>query len=75
MEIIYCQKCHNKKRGNSYENAKSQIAEALNIDFAQIEDGCSCFCGPGAKNHFVEIDGEVVFDLDFEQFIKKLEQY
>lgn len=75
MDVIYCLKCHNKKRGLSYDGAKSQIAEVLNIDFDEIEDGCPSFCGPGASQHFAEVDGELVFDTTFEGFIEKLKEF
>lgn len=74
MDVIYCLKCHNKKRGLSYDGAKSQIAEVLGIDFDEIENGCPSFCGPGANHHFVEIDGELIFDEKFEGLIEKLKE-
>lgn len=75
MDVIYCLKCHNKKRGLSYENAKLQIAEVLDIDILDISDGCPSFCGPGATNHFVEVDGELIYDLSFDGLITKLREY
>ncbi|WOO87308.1 hypothetical protein RZE82_09350 [Mollicutes bacterium LVI A0039] len=75
MDVIYCLKCHNKKRGLSYDNAKSQIADALNISVLEIEDGCPSFCGPGANHHFAEVDGEMVYDLSFDGLITKLKEF
>lgn len=74
MDIIYCQKCHNKKRVVNYQKAKIEIAKALNVDVEIIEDGCPSFCGPGANNHFVEIDGELIYDPTFEGLISKLKE-
>lgn len=75
MDVIYCLKCHNKKRGLNYDSAKSQIAEVLGIDLLDIEDGCPSFCGPGAKKHFCEVDGELFFDDTFDGMIAKLKEY
>lgn len=74
MDVIYCMKCHNKKRGLNYENAKEQIAEALSIETDQIADGCPSFCGPGATHHFTEVDGEITFDQTFEGLLDKLRE-
>ncbi len=75
MDVIYCLKCHNKKRGLNYDGAKSQIAEALGIDFEDVEDGCPSFCGPGATHHFAEVDGELVYDTTFEALIEQLKDF
>lgn len=73
MEIIYCQKCHNKKRGMNYQVASQEIAEVFG-DKAQVVDGCSSFCGPGAKVHFIEVDGEIIDGEDFPTLIKNIKQ-
>lgn len=75
MDVIYCLKCHNKKRGLDYRKAKVAIAEALAIDECEIEDGCPSFCGPGSTNHFVEVDGELVYDLSFDGLLTKLKEF
>lgn len=75
MDVIYCLRCHNKKRGLNYDSAKMQIAEVLGIDSEDVEDGCPSFCGPGAANHFVEVDGELVYDLSFDGLLSKLKEF
>lgn len=71
MEIIYCQKCHNKKRGISYESATNEIASQFNNEY-RVTNGCSSYCGPGAKEHFVEINGEIISASDFPGLLKKI---
>ncbi len=75
MDVIYCQKCHNKKRGLNYDNARSQIAEMLDIDFDEVEDGCTSFCGPGTKMHFVEVDSEMLYAETFEGLLEQLKDF
>lgn len=75
MDVIYCLKCHNKKRGLNFDSAKSQIAEALEIDIEDVFDGCPSFCGPGSTHHFAEVDGELVYDLSFDGLITKLKEF
>ncbi len=72
MDVIYCTRCHNKKRGLSYDNAKAEIAQALNINIEDVIDGCPSFCGPGATHHFAEVDGELIYDLAFDEMLTKL---
>ncbi len=72
MDVIYCLRCHNKKRGLDYEKAKSQIAEKLNISVNDVNDGCPSFCGPGAINNFVEVDGELIVASTFDELLEKL---
>ncbi len=70
MEIIYCMKCHQKRRFKAYEDVVKDIKD--NTGAQIVESQCVSFCGPGGKNHFCVIDDQLVVDQDYQEFIKKL---
>lgn len=71
-EIIYCQKCHNKKRHSSYESALNSI-ESSN-DKLKVIDACTSSCGLGKKNYFAELDDELIVASTFDALLKKIEE-
>lgn len=68
-KIIYCKKCHNKKRSSSYETAKETIEK--NYPGAEIVDMCMSTCGLGKKKFFIQIEEEVKTGQTLEEILKQ----
>ncbi len=67
-EIIYCKKCHLKKRDMSYEKAVEAIKNAY-PDYKVI-DKCMSTCGLGKIQYFMEKDEEIIMAEVFEQLLE-----
>ncbi len=71
-EIIYCKKCHIKKREMSYENACKTLEQNSGY---KVVDKCTSSCGLGKKNYFAEIDEDLLVGENFEELLKEIEEY
>ncbi len=68
-EIIYCRKCHVKKRDMSYEKAVEAIRK-IYPDYKVI-DQCMSTCGLGKKQYFMEKEDEIIMADSFEQLLEE----
>ncbi len=71
-KIIYCKKCHKKKRFGSYEEAIEKIGKASK---REVSDKCTSSCGLGKKSFFVEIEEELLVADSFENLLNEIEEY
>ncbi len=71
-KIIYCEKCHKKKRFGSYEDAIKNINK---ISDYEVVNMCTSSCGLGKKKFFVEIEDELIVANDFNELLKKIKEY
>ncbi len=70
--IIYCEKCHKKKRFGSYKDAIKKINE---VSKKEVNNLCTSSCGLGKKNFFVQIDEELIIAKDFNQMLDKIKEH
>lgn len=73
MDVIYCKKCHERKRVKKYEAACDEIQQITGAK--NIDDYCVSYCGPGAKEHFAVIDDEIIEANSYDDLIKELKKY
>ncbi len=71
-QIIYCQKCHQKKRFNSYEKAILNIESQTGY---KVKDMCVSTCGLGKKQFFAQIDDDLITANTFESLIEQIKEY
>ncbi len=71
-KIVYCKKCHKKKRFGSYESAIESISKISNYE---VVDKCTSSCGLGKKQFFVEIDEELIVAKDFKELLKLIKEH
>ncbi len=70
--IIYCEKCHKKKRFGSYKESVKKINE---VSKKEVNNLCTSSCGLGKKNFFVQINEDLIIEKDFDQMLKKIKEY
>ncbi len=70
MDIVYCKKCHDRKRVKNYEAATAEIMAITGSGY--VDDLCMSYCGPGAKEHFAVVDDEIIEADSYEQLIEEL---
>ncbi len=70
-KIIYCKKCHKKKRFGSYEDAVKKISE---VSDDEVVDKCTSACGLGKKQFFIEIEEELIVADDFKELLKLIKE-
>ncbi len=73
MDVIYCKKCHDRKRIKSYESVVDEIKATTGCEY--VDDVCMSYCGPGAKEHFVVVDDEIIATDSYEELIKELKNF
>ncbi len=72
MDVIYCKKCHIRKRGIDYNKAADEIKEILGAD--SVDDICVSYCGPGAKEYFAVVEDELVTADTYEELLTTLKE-
>lgn len=72
MQVIYCEKCHNRKKNKSIESVTDDLKEVTGCD--NVIKACMSYCGPGSKNHIVMIDDDVYEDPTYNGLISKLKE-
>ncbi len=70
MDVIYCKKCHDRKRVKNYDAATAEIQAVTGAEY--VDDLCVSYCGPGAKNHFAVVDDEIIGADTYEELIEEL---
>ncbi len=71
-KVIYCKKCHTKKRVGSYEEAIKGIKKESGYEVVNM---CTSSCGLGKKKFFIEIEDELLVANDFYELLKKIKEY
>ncbi len=70
MDVVYCKKCHDRKRVKQYEAATEEIMSVTGAEY--VDDLCVSYCGPGAKEHFAMVDDEIIEANSYDELIEEL---
>lgn len=73
MDVIYCKKCHERKRIKKYESAIEEIKTNLGVE--EVDNVCMSYCGPGKKEHFIVIDDEIIANDTYDGLIEDIKEY
>lgn len=72
MDVVYCKKCHERKRVKKYEAATEEIKSITGAKY--VDDLCVSYCGPGAKEHFAVVDDEIIEADSYDELIEELKK-
>ena len=72
MGIVYCEKCHLRKKSIDFKKAKEKIEE---ISEKKVQDNCISFCGPNKDKYIIEIEDDIFQAETFEELIQKIKEY
>lgn len=73
MQVIYCKKCHERKRGANFNDVLNKIAKLKNV--TQVSDECISYCGPGRTEYFSLVDDELISGESLEDLLKNIEEF
>ncbi len=73
MEVIYCKKCHERKRLGNFEDTLRKINNLENV--SSVRGDCISYCGPGKKEFFSLVDDELVSGTTLEDLINNIKEF
>lgn len=70
MEVIYCKKCHLKKRVESFESVCEKMSKLDQV--SEVNDYCLSYCGPGRGKFFCAYDDELIVKDTLDELISEI---